>query len=91
MILAGLPALVLAARIFLEPGFAVRSAPVGAGLALLVTGGITVAAWIARIATGRRRPPRALQLMGTSALVVAVGVGGWLLAGQVGAVLALGA
>jgi hypothetical protein len=91
MILAGLPALVLAARIFLEPGFAVRSAPVGAGLALLVAGGITVAAWLARIATGRLEPPRALQLMGTSALVVAVGVGGSLLAGQVGAVLALGA
>jgi len=91
MILAGLPAVVLAARIFLEPGFAVRSAPVGAGLALLVTGGVTVAAWLARIATGRRQPPRALRLMGTSALMVTVGIGGWLLAGQVGAVLALGA
>ena len=29
--------------------------------------------------------------MGTSALMVTVGIGGWLLAGQVGAVLALGA
>ena len=91
LILAGLPVLILAARIFLEPGFAVRSAPVGAGLALLVTGGITVAAWIARIATRRRDPPRALQLTGTFALTVTVGIGGWLLAGQVGAVLALGA
>ena len=91
MILAGLPFLILAARIFLEPGFAVRSAPVGAGIALLVTGGVTAAAWVARIATGRRQPPRALQLMGTSALMVTVGIGGWLLAGQVGAVLALGA
>jgi hypothetical protein len=91
LVLAGLPILILAARIFLEPGFAVRSAPVGAGLALLVTGGVTVAAWIARIATGRRGPPRALQLTGTAALMVSVGIGGWLLAGQVGAVLALGA
>ena len=91
MILAGLPALVLAARIFLEPGFAVRAAPVGAGLALVAAGGVTAAAWIARIATGRSQPPRVLQIMGTSALVLAVGIGGWLLAGQVGAVLALGA
>ena len=91
MILAGLPFLILAARIFLEPGFAVRSAPIGAGIALLVVGGVTAAAWIARIATGRREPPRAMQLTGTSALMVTVGIGGWLLAGQVGAVLALGA
>jgi hypothetical protein len=33
----------------------------------------------------------ALQPPGTAALMVSVGIGGWLLAGQVGAVLALGA
>ena len=90
MILAGLPPLVLAARIFPEPGSR-PPAPVGAGLALLVTGGVTVTAWVARIATRRRDPPRALQLIGHVCPVVTVGIGGWLLAGQVGAVLAPGA
>ena len=91
MILAGLPFLILMLRIFLEPGFAVRNAPVGSGVAVLVVGLVTVAAWMTRIATGRREPPRTLRLIGGATLAVAVGAGTWHLAGQVGQVVALGA
>jgi hypothetical protein len=83
MILAGLPFLILMVRIFLEPGFAVRDAPVSSGVAVLVVGLVTVAAWVIRIATGTAEPPRALRLLGTGGLAVAVTTGAWLLIGQV--------
>ena len=83
MILAGLPFLILMVRIFLEPGFAVRDAPVGSGVAVLVVGLVTVAAWVTRIARGNAEPPRALRLLGTGGLAVAVATGAWLLIGQV--------
>ena len=44
MILAGLPFLILTVRMYLEPGFAVRNAPVGSGLAILAVGLVTAAA-----------------------------------------------
>jgi hypothetical protein len=82
-ILAGLPCLILMVRIFLEPGFAVRDAPVGSGIAVLFVGLVTVAAWVTRIATGKAEPPRRLRLFGTGALAVAVTTGAWLLIGQI--------
>jgi hypothetical protein len=83
LILAGLPFLILMVRIFLEPGFAVGNAPVGSGVAVLVVGLLTVAAWVTRIATGKAEPPRWLRLLGTGGLAVAVAAGAWLLIGQV--------
>jgi hypothetical protein len=91
MILAGLPFLILMVRIFLEPGFAVRDAPIGSGVAVLVVGLVTVAAWGTRIATGRREPPQALRLIGGASLAVAVVAGTWHLADQILQVVAFGA
>ena len=90
MILAGLPFLILMVRIFLEPGFAVRDAPVGSGVAVLIVGLVTVAAWLTRIATGQHEPPRALRRIGRGTLAVAVVAGTWHLADQVAQVLAFG-
>jgi hypothetical protein len=91
MILAGLPFLLLTARMFLEPGFAVRNAPVGSGIAILVTGLVTTGAWVVRIATGRRETPRPLRILGGSALIASVAIGAWLLTGQLTQVVDLGA
>jgi hypothetical protein len=91
MILAGMPFLILMVRIFLEPGFAVRNAPVGSGVVVLVVGLVTVAAWGIRIATARREPPHALRLIGGASLAVAVVAGTWHLADQVLQVVTIGA
>lgn len=91
MILAGLPFFILTVRMYLEPGFAVRNAPVGSGLAIFAVGLVTAAAWVVRIATGRREPPRPLRLVGGGALAVAVATGAWLLSGQVALVVAASA
>lgn len=90
MLLAGVPFFLLTVRIFLEPGFAVRDAPVGSGIAVLAAGVITVAAWVVRITSGRREPPRSLHVLGGGALAIAVTTGAWLLTGQVAQVVALG-
>ena len=90
MLLAGVPFVILAARIYLEPGFAVRNAPVGAGVAVVAVGVVTVVSWLVRIATGRREPPRALRVLGGGALAVAVATGTWLLTGQIAQVVAIG-
>ena len=82
MILAGLPFFLLTVRMYLEPGFAVRNAPVGSGLAILAVGLVTAAAWLVRIVSGRREPPRSLHILGGGALVVAVATGAWLLSEQ---------
>ena len=91
MILAGLPFLILTVRMYLEPGFAVRNAPVGSGLAILAVGLVTAAAWLVRTLTGRREPPRALRILGGGALAVAVATGAWLLVGQVEQVVTVAA
>jgi hypothetical protein len=91
MILAGLPFFLLTVRMYLEPGFAVRNAPVGSGLAILAVGLVTVAAWLVRIAGGRREPPPALRFLGSGALAVAVATGAWLLSGQIAQILAVAA
>jgi hypothetical protein len=83
--------LILMVRIFLEPGFAVRDAPIGSGVAVLVVGLVTVAAWGTRIATGRCEPPHALRLIGGASLAVAVVAGTWHLADQILQVVAFGA
>ena len=88
MVLAGLPFFLLTVRMYLEPGFAVRNAPVGSGLAIFAAGLITAAAWVIRIAMGRREPPKPLRILGGGALAVAVVSGGWLLSGQVAEVVA---
>jgi hypothetical protein len=87
MILAGLPFLLLTLRIYLEPGFAVQHAPVGSGVAILAVGSVTAAAWLVRIVSGRREPPRSLHVLGGGALVVAVVTGAWLLSEQVALVM----
>jgi hypothetical protein len=87
MILAGLPFLLLTLRIYLEPGFAVQDAPVGSGVAILAVGSVTAAAWLVRIVSGRREPPRSLHVLGGGALVVAVVTGAWLLSEQVALVM----
>jgi hypothetical protein len=89
MILAGLPFLILTVRMYLEPGFAVRNAPVGSGLAILAVGLVTAAAWLARIVSGRREPPMPLRILGGGALAIAVATGGWLLVGQIDQVVAI--
>ena len=89
ILLAGLPFLVLTVRMYLEPGFAVRNAPVGSGLAILAVGLVTAAAWVIRIARGRPEPPRPLRILGGGALTVAVATGAWLLSGQIAQVVAL--
>jgi hypothetical protein len=89
MILAGLPFFILTVRIYLEPGFAVRNAPVGSGLAILAVGLVTVAAWMVRIATGRRVPPRPLRILGGGALAVAIATGALLLTDQIAQVVAV--
>jgi len=91
MILAGLPFVLLTVRLYLEPGFAVRSAPVGSGLAILAVGLVTATAWVIRIASGRREPPRPLRMLGSVALAIAVASGGWLLYGQMAQVVAVAA
>lgn len=89
MILAGLPFFLLTVRMYLEPGFAVRNAPVGSGLAIFAVGVVTVAAWLVRVVRRRRDPPRLLRILGGTALAVAVTTGAWLLAGQVFEVIAV--
>ena len=69
---------------------AVRNVPVGSGIAVLAAGVVTVAAWIVRITSGRREPPRSLHVLGSGALAIAVASGAWLLTGQVAQVVALG-
>ncbi|HEU5203869.1 MAG TPA: hypothetical protein VFU17_06190 [Candidatus Limnocylindrales bacterium] len=87
MILAGVPFFILTVRMYLEPGFAVRNAPVGSGLAIFAVGLVTAAAWVARVAGGRRDPPRPLRFLGGVALAVAVATGAWLLSGQIAQVI----
>ena len=87
VILAGLPFFLLTVRMYLEPGFAVRNAPVGSGLAILAVGLVTGAAWLVRIVSGQREPPRSLHILGGGALVVAVATGAWLLSEQVALVM----
>ena len=87
VILAGLPFFLLTVRMYLEPGFAVRNVPVGSGLAILAVGLVTGAAWLVRIVSGQREPPRSLHILGGGALVVAVATGAWLLSEQVALVM----
>jgi hypothetical protein len=89
MILAGLPLFVLVVRMYLEPGFAVRNAPVGSGVAIFAVGLVTAAAWAVRIASRRPDPPRSLRMLGSGALAVAVATGAWLLSGQIAQVVAV--
>jgi hypothetical protein len=90
VLVAGLPFVVLAARIFLEPHNAVRDTPVASGVALAAAGAVTVVAWLVRIVSRRVQPPRVLRSIGGGTLAVAVVVGGWLLADQVAQVISLG-
>jgi hypothetical protein len=88
MILVGLPFFILTVRMYLEPGFAVRNAPVASGLAIFAVGLVTAAAWAVRIANGRPESPRSLRMLGRGALLLAVGTGTWLLSEQVALVMA---
>lgn len=64
LLVAGIPFVLLAARIFFEPGFAVREAPVAMATTLAATDAVTVAAWVVRIVSGRIGPSPILRLLG---------------------------
>jgi hypothetical protein len=90
LVALGLPVVFLTARIYLESGFAVRDAPVPAGVAIVVTGLVTLLAWIQRVRFRRTTPSRVLRVAGTAALVVAVVVGVALLVVDVAEVMRSG-